>query len=442
MRIAVEGCSHGELDVIYDAILAEEQSSGERVDVVLLCGDFQAIRNATDLESLAVPLKYRRMGDFHRYYAGEKTAPILTLVIGGNHEASNYMWELYYGGWLAPNIYYLGAAGSVDLGGIVVAGASGIFKRHDYTAGRFEHQPYSPSGIRSVYHTRQFDIIKLGLLQRPQIFLSHDWPNGIEHCGDVTALLRKKPFFREEVATSTLGSPPLQMLLDALHPAYWFSAHLHVRFAATVYFGDAGQSDTLAVRSNTILNPEVLEISDEENATAVSAVAMPAAVPHRPETTQFLALNKCSPRGDFLHFFTLPTPADPFLHASTEARPQVPLLYNKRWLAITRVMDPYFSLQRRQMPLPSIQDPSLRERICEEEARLDTLFADKVNPLDVRAVQHFQHTAPASATAYTSQHRRFLSVEEIAKIRASALERRRKRGAAQRSVRAYQNLDT
>ena len=29
-----------------------------------------------------------------RYYTGEKTAPILTLVIGGNHEASNYMWEL------------------------------------------------------------------------------------------------------------------------------------------------------------------------------------------------------------------------------------------------------------------------------------------------------------------------------------------------------------
>ena len=30
-----------------------------------------------------------------RYYTGAKTAPVLTLVIGGNHEASNYMWELY-----------------------------------------------------------------------------------------------------------------------------------------------------------------------------------------------------------------------------------------------------------------------------------------------------------------------------------------------------------
>lgn len=32
---------------------------------------------------------------YHRYYTREKEAPILTVVIGGNHEASNYMWELY-----------------------------------------------------------------------------------------------------------------------------------------------------------------------------------------------------------------------------------------------------------------------------------------------------------------------------------------------------------
>ena len=43
-----------------------------------------------------------------RYYSGEKKAPILTIFIGGNHEASNYLQELPYGGWVAPNIYYLG----------------------------------------------------------------------------------------------------------------------------------------------------------------------------------------------------------------------------------------------------------------------------------------------------------------------------------------------
>jgi len=32
----------------------------------------------------------------------------LTIFIGGNHEASNYLQELPYGGWVAHNIYYLG----------------------------------------------------------------------------------------------------------------------------------------------------------------------------------------------------------------------------------------------------------------------------------------------------------------------------------------------
>jgi lariat debranching enzyme len=43
-----------------------------------------------------------------RYYSGEKKAPVLTIFIGGNHEASNYLQELPYGGWVAPDIYYLG----------------------------------------------------------------------------------------------------------------------------------------------------------------------------------------------------------------------------------------------------------------------------------------------------------------------------------------------
>jgi lariat debranching enzyme len=52
-------------------------------------------------------------------------APVLTLVVGGNHEASNYMLDLFHGGWLAPNIYYLGAAGVVRAGRGEVGGGRG-----------------------------------------------------------------------------------------------------------------------------------------------------------------------------------------------------------------------------------------------------------------------------------------------------------------------------
>jgi hypothetical protein len=135
MKVAVEGCCHGELDAIYAQIEQLEQRNNYKVDVLLICGDFQAIRNHQDLQCMAVPDKYKQLGGFHKYYTGEKTAPVLTIVIGGNHEASNYMWELYYGGWLAPNIYYLGEAGCVRVNGLRIAGASGIYKVTDFNRG-------------------------------------------------------------------------------------------------------------------------------------------------------------------------------------------------------------------------------------------------------------------------------------------------------------------
>lgn len=79
-----------------------------QVDLLICCGDFQAVRNVSDLKCMAVPDKYLEINTFYKYYSGEKVAPVLTIFIGGNHEASNYLSELAYGGWVAPKIYYLG----------------------------------------------------------------------------------------------------------------------------------------------------------------------------------------------------------------------------------------------------------------------------------------------------------------------------------------------
>uniref|UniRef100_A0A2K5YYT0 Debranching RNA lariats 1 n=1 Tax=Mandrillus leucophaeus TaxID=9568 RepID=A0A2K5YYT0_MANLE len=167
------------------------------------------------------------------YYSGDKKAPVLTLFIGGNHEASNHLQELPYGGWVAPNIYYLGLAGVVKYRGVRIGGISGIFKSHDYRKGHFECPPYNSSTIRSIYHVRNIEVYKLKQLKQPiDIFLSHDWPRSIYHYGNKKQLLKTKSFFRQEVENNTLGSPAASELLEHLKPTYWFSAHLHVKFAA------------------------------------------------------------------------------------------------------------------------------------------------------------------------------------------------------------------
>ena len=125
---------------------------------------FQAARNENDLDSVAKP-PHRKpdMGTFQKYYSGELKAPILTIVIGGNHEASNYLQELAFGGWLCPNIYYLGNCGVVDVvndvGKVIltVGGLSGVYSPKSFSQKRFEFPPYNDSSIRSVYHIRHID---------------------------------------------------------------------------------------------------------------------------------------------------------------------------------------------------------------------------------------------------------------------------------------------
>lgn len=86
---------HGALNVMYDAIQKAQEVNNFTVDLLIICGDFQAVRNLTDLQAMSCPAKYRELGDFHEYYSGERTAPVLTLFIGGNHEASSHNAELY-----------------------------------------------------------------------------------------------------------------------------------------------------------------------------------------------------------------------------------------------------------------------------------------------------------------------------------------------------------
>jgi hypothetical protein len=236
-NVVFEGCCHGSLDTIYESI----KKLNKKVDLLLIGGDFQAVRGQSDLYSMAVPPKFRQLGDFHKYYTGKSKAPVLTIFIGGNHEASNYMQELYYGGWVAPGIYYMGASGAVVFRDcLTIAGLSGIYNGRDYNRPRTERLPYNNHDLRSIYHIRKHEVEKLKLLQgkRMDVMMSHDWPAGIEHYGNLTGLLRKKSFFKSDIEKGELGSPPAMELLKTVRPKQWLSAHLHVKYEAVFKHSD------------------------------------------------------------------------------------------------------------------------------------------------------------------------------------------------------------
>ncbi|KAJ2792907.1 lariat debranching enzyme [Coemansia linderi] len=278
LTIAVEGCCHGQLDDIYRHLLQQQQRLRKTVDLLVICGDFQAVRNVTDLETMSCPNKYKQVGGFYRYYTGERKAPIPTVFVGGNHEASNHMRELYYGGWVAPNIYYMGASGVVKFGGLRIGGITGIFKDYDYAKGHCETPPFRGPGRASMHHVRSYEAFKMLQIRKPlDIVVSHDWPLFIERYGNTAELLRRKPFFADEINRGDLGSPANAMLLERLRPAWWFSAHMHVRFEAEV----ASHESIFAEGWNGI--PPYSSKSSERMQDSVAGAEAPVAVANQDE---------------------------------------------------------------------------------------------------------------------------------------------------------------
>lgn len=215
----------------------------------------QAVRNASDLTVMSCPVKYREIGDFHSYYSGAMVAPYLTIFVGGNHEASSHLWELFYGGWVAPNIYYMGAANVLRLGGVRIAGMSGIWKGYNFRKPHHERLPYNQDDVKTFYHVREYDIRKLLQLRtQVDIGISHDWPRAIEKHGDQRALFRAKPDFEQESKDGSLGNQAATWVMDRLRPLYWFAAHMHCRFAAVKRYEDDPASNVSPATHPSVIN--------------------------------------------------------------------------------------------------------------------------------------------------------------------------------------------
>eukprot|EP00198_Chlamydomonas_reinhardtii_P005678 XP_001695014.1 RNA lariat debranching enzyme [Chlamydomonas reinhardtii] len=280
VTIAIEGCGHGELDKIYATLQLLEQREGKKIDLLICCGDFQAVRNLDDLETMACPPKYRSMQTFYKYYSGERVYRLLQL--------------------LTPT----------------------------------------------------------------DIFLSHDWPTNIARYGNTAQLLSRKSFLRSEVEDGSLGSPPAAQLLQALRPAYWFSAHLHTKFAALVQHPPAPAAAGAAAAAGGGAGAERQSGGAEgaegaagpgpgsAAAAAGAGGAGPGAGPPGAggfPTTRFLALDKCLPGRDFLQVLELEAPADWHDDGSP-----LQLCYDPEWLAVLRGTHHLTNLRFRHQALPGM----------------------------------------------------------------------------------------
>jgi lariat debranching enzyme len=249
----------------------------------------------------------------------------------------------------------------VNFRGVTIAGISGIYKHYHYKQGHYERIPYTEDTKRSIYHVREYDVQKLSLLKSPTVFMSHDWPTGIHRYGDHKGLLSRKPHFRGDIEKGELGSPPAEMLLKKLRPKYWFSAHLHVKFAAFVNHdatepAGSDEEGEIVLQDSDDEADETREKSPGKRTVSPSATESESKRPRQEidnanlpsvtnQTTRFLALDKCLPHRDFLQILDIETDS---ISSSDDS-----LAYDPYWLAITKTFHQYLSTTLRPRSLPS-----------------------------------------------------------------------------------------
>jgi len=233
INIIVTGCIHGCMDKMYKDIQDYASSKKLKIDLVLCTGDFESIRSENDLNFLACPEKYREVGDFHKYYTNKVKAPYLTIFIGGNHEASNYLEQNYYGGWVASNIYYLGRSGVINVKGIRIAGVSGIFNQYDYFKGNFEKNDDDiKSDKKTIFHLREFEIAKMSHMKNKiDIFMTHDWPTNLIKEEDKEKIYKLYPHNKQGIIDGTIGSFPGEFILRYLKPNFFICGHMHYYYS-------------------------------------------------------------------------------------------------------------------------------------------------------------------------------------------------------------------
>lgn len=227
MKILVCGCVHGSWDIVVDKV-NELVDNGTNIDLILVAGDLEAFMTEQDLESYKRPQGTVGFGSFHKLFTGEKRLPCKMLVIGGNNEAGDSVFQLPFGGWFTPDIYFAGRASQIYYGDLKITSISGVYNKNNYRKTVFEKYPVREKKHKySINHTRIFSVFQTYGLKDSKILITHDWPSGIPT--KFRDIMPRQDLIESD-EKKDFGFNHYNRVLNKLKPEKWFAAHHHMRF--------------------------------------------------------------------------------------------------------------------------------------------------------------------------------------------------------------------
>lgn len=227
---AAVGDVHGYFRLMIELLQIAEKKLGLSLEFVLQVGDFEPVRHEADLSSVAAPAKYLHMGDFPDVLSGQVTFPWPVHFIGGNHEPYAFLETLPLGGEVAHNCHYMGRAGFQNIGGVQVAGLTGIFSQlnHDKSRPQLANMPTASKKRWTYFNEGDVRRLEQSTKQPVDVLLLHDWPQGLVTAANIEALQRHNP----RIAINGVGNAVGSALIKTLLPQLVLCGHMHIAHSA------------------------------------------------------------------------------------------------------------------------------------------------------------------------------------------------------------------
>lgn len=174
MIVCASGDTHGALDRLFQDVVEFERACKVRFEALLHVGDFGVWPDPARVDRAT--RDHEGAGDFPKWLADGRRAPVPTWFIKGNHE--DFEWLETHGvSEVLPGLHYIRNGNAVEIGDgprrIRVAGIGGCFGPSDFRKPGKQLKGYSRR------HYTLDEIEKAKKLRSVDVLLLHDAPLGI-----------------------------------------------------------------------------------------------------------------------------------------------------------------------------------------------------------------------------------------------------------------------